>query len=83
MGLILFFQSTSGNHFLSTCLSLTVCVSPEDVADAALTEAVTTLSLTGLTQDQPAGLAAVFTFRSLYKMISESSMKRQETCRDT
>ena len=61
----------------------TVCVSPEDVADAALTEAVTTLSLAGLTQDQPAGLAAVFTFWSLYKVISESSMKRQETCRNT
>ena len=60
-----------------------VLVSPEDLVDAALTEAMSTLSLPGLTQDQPAGLAAVFGFWGFYKVISESSVKRQETCRDT
>lgn len=62
---------------------LPVCVLPEDVVDAALTEAVSTLSLAGLTQDQPAGLAAVFGFWSFYKVISEASMKRQEACGHT
>lgn len=46
----------------------------EDVIDAALAEAVSTLSLAGLTQDQPAGLAAVFGFWSFYKVVSKSSM---------
>lgn len=55
----------------------------EDFVDAALTEAVTTLSLPGLTQDQPAGLAAVFGLWSFYKVISESTVKRKETCRNT
>lgn len=51
-------------------------VSPEDVADAALAEAVSTLSLAGLTQDQPAGLTAVLGFWSFYKVVSEAPMKR-------
>lgn len=55
----------------------------EDAVDAALTEAVSTLCLAGLTQDQAAVLTAVFSFWGFYKVISESSMKRQETCSDT
>lgn len=86
-GPILFFKLKGDLAFLSTCLTVchtvSLCLSPEDVADAALTEAVSTLGLAGLTQDQPAGLAAVFGFWSSYKVISESSVKRQETCRDT
>ena len=72
---------------MSRCVRLSPHVhlsgSPEDVVDAALTEAVSALGLAGLTQDQPAGLTAVFGLWSLYKVISESSVKRQETCRHT
>jgi len=56
---------------------------PEDVIDAALTKAVSTLGLAGLAQDQAAGLAAVFGFWSQQEVVSESSMKRHEACRDT
>lgn len=56
-------------------------VSPENVINAAVTEAVSTFSLPGLTQDQPAGLAAVFGFRSFYEVIPEPSTHRQEARR--
>lgn len=55
--------------------------SPEDFTDAALTEAMSTLSLAGLTQDPPARLAAVFSLWFLNEKISEPSMKRLEACR--
>lgn len=58
-------------------------VSPEDVVDAGVTKTVSTLSLSWLTEDQPAGLTAVFGLWSLDKVISESSVKRLKTCRDT
>lgn len=51
----------------------------EDVVDAALAEAMSTLSLPRLTQNQTTNLAAVLGFWSFYKMISKSSMKRQKT----
>lgn len=57
-------------------------VSPEDVADAALAEAVAALRLAGLTQDQPAGLAAVLGLRRLHKVVPEAPVERQEPCRD-
>lgn len=69
---------------VTTCLSLSlsvpaaVCVLPEDVGNAGLAEAVSTLGLAGLAQHQPAGLAAVFGVWSFYKMIPEASMKWQE-----
>lgn len=58
-------------------------VSPEDVINTALAEAMSTLRLTRLTQDQPAGLAAVLRLQGLHKVVSEPSVKRQEACRDT
>lgn len=51
--------------------------------DAALAEAMSTLSLAGLTQDQPAGLAAVLGFRSLYEVVPEAPVERQEACGGT
>lgn len=62
---------------------LSQAISPEDVINAALTEAMSTLCLTRLTQDQPAGLAAVLRFQGLYEVVSEPPVKRQKACRDT
>lgn len=57
--------------------------SPEDVVDAALTETMSTLGLTRLTQDQPAGLTAVLGLWSLYEVVSEASVKGQKAGRAT
>lgn len=57
--------------------------SPEDVVDAALAEPMSTLGLAGLTQDQPAGLAAVLGFRSLYEVVPEAPVEGQEACGGT
>lgn len=54
----------------------------EDVCYAGLTEPVSTLGLSGLAQNQPAGLTAVFGLRTFYKVISESPVDRQEASRD-
>lgn len=62
---------------------LSEALSPEDVINTALAEAMSTLRLTRLTQDQPAGLAAVLRLQGLYKVVSEPSVKRQKACRDT
>lgn len=58
-------------------------LSPEDAVDAALTEAVSTLGLARLTQNQAADLTAVFGLWSFYKVISESTVNGQEACRYT
>lgn len=58
-------------------------LSPEDAVNAALTEAVSTLGLAGLTQNQAADLTTVFGLWSFYKVISESSVNGQEACRYT
>lgn len=51
--------------------------------DAALAEPMSTLGLAGLTQDQPAGLAAVLGFRGLYEVVPEAPVERQEACGGT
>lgn len=64
-------------------MKLPARASPEEVVDAALTEAVSTLRLARMAQDQPAVLTAVLGLWRLYKVIPESSVKRQEPRRDT
>lgn len=64
-------------------LQLPAPASPEDLVDAALTEAVSTLGLARVTQDQLAVQTAIFGFWRFYEVVPESPEERQEARRNT